>query len=391
MRLARLLLLPLLGGFVGFSTTCSSFNVGGTYSALAADPAQIVDAGGQQLRLTRLAQELEHPWSLAFLPDGSMLVTERPGRLRRLDAAGGLDPKPVQGLPTVAARGQGGLLDVLPDPDFAANQIIYLSFAAPIQNGAATRVARARLVGDQLVDTKILLTAGPIGTTTRHFGSRLAIDADGKLLVTAGDRGEMARAQDMADMAGKIFRIERDGGIPADNPFLADPKAAPAIMAYGVRNAQGMAINPWTGAAWYHEHGARGGDEVNILVPGANYGWPLVTHGVDYSGLPIGSGKTRPGVTDPVHVWVPSIAPSGMAFYDSEAIPGWRGSLLVGALAGNMLVRLELDGDKVTKEHRLLEGRLGRIRDVRTGPDGAVYLLTDSSDGALWRLSAEGG
>ena len=315
-----------------------------------------------------------------------MLVTERPGRLRLIDEAGRLDPRPIDGVPHVWARGQGGLLDVALPPDFATSRLVYLAYAAPLGNGAATRVARGRLDGHRLADLEVVLTADPPGSGGRHFGSRLVFGRDGKLYVSTGDRGEMDRAQKLDDLAGTILRIEPDGRIPDDNPFVGRAGVRPEIWAYGIRNAQGLATNPWTGELWEHEHGARGGDEVNIIEKGANYGWPLVTHGVDYSGLPIGRGKTMPGVVDPIWVWTPSIAPSGMAFYDSDRIPGWRGSLLVGALAAQMLVRLELDGRKVVKEHRLLQYEIGRIRDVRMGPDGLVYLLTDAVDGALWRL-----
>lgn len=223
-------------------------------------------------------------------------------------------------------------------------------------------------------------------TGGRHFGSRLVFARDGRLFVSTGDRGEMERAQKLDDLAGKILRIEADGRVPADNPFVGRPNARPEIWAYGIRNAQGLSLHPATGELWEHEHGPRGGDEVNVIEPGANYGWPLVTHGIDYTGLPIGYGKTMPGVVDPIWVWVPSIAPSGMAFYDAPAIPSWRGSLFVGALAGQMLVRLELDGRRVVREQRLLVGEIGRIRDVRVGPDGALYLLEDAANGAVWRF-----
>lgn len=388
---AALLALPLLAGFVSFGTTCNGFQVGAGTTSLAAEPARIVEAEGRKLELRRIAGPLENPWGMAFLPDGGILVTERPGRLRLVDAAGRLDPQPVAGVPPVWARGQGGLLDVALAPDFATSRLVYLSYAAPVEGGAATRVARARLGEGGLAGLEVVLTAGPAGTTGRHFGSRLVFGRDGKLYVSSGERGQMERAQRLDDLAGKILRIEPDGRVPIDNPFLGRAGVRPEIWAYGIRNAQGMALHPTTGELWEHEHGARGGDEVNVIERGANYGWPLVTHGVDYSGLPIGRGKTMPGVTDPLHTWVPSIAPSGMAFYTGERIPGWKGSLLVGALAGEMLVRLELDGRRVVREHRLLEDEIGRIRDVREGPDGLVYLLTDAAAGGLWRLGPAGG
>jgi glucose/arabinose dehydrogenase len=378
--------LPTLAVFGSFATSCGGVQVGVGASALAAEGVERLRIDGSAFELVRLAGPLEHPWGLAFLPDGGMLVTERPGRLRLIDEAGRLDPRPIEGVPRVWARGQGGLLDVALPPDFATSRLVYLAYAAPVGNGAATRVARGRLDGHRLADLEVLLTADPPGSGGRHFGSRLVFGRDGKLYVSTGDRGEMDRAQKLDDLAGTILRIEPDGRIPDDNPFVGRAGVRPEIWAYGIRNAQGLAVNPWTGELWEHEHGARGGDEVNIIEKGANYGWPLVTHGVDYSGLPIGRGKTMPGVVDPIWVWTPSIAPSGMAFYDSDRIPGWKGSLLVGALAAQMLVRLELDGRKVVKEHRLLQYEIGRIRDVRMGPDGLVYLLTDATDGALWRL-----
>ncbi len=378
--------LPTLAVFGSFATSCGGVQVGVGASALAAEGGERLRIDGSAFELVRLAGPLEHPWGLAFLPDGRMLVTERPGRLRLIDEAGRLDPRPIEGVPRVWARGQGGLLDVALPPDFATSRLVYLAYAAPVGNGAATRVVRGRLDGHRLADLQVLLTADPPGSGGRHFGSRLVFGRDGKLYVSTGDRGEMDRAQKLDDLAGTILRIEPDGRIPEDNPFVGRAGARPEIWAYGIRNAQGLAVNPWTGELWEHEHGARGGDEVNVVEKGANYGWPLVTHGVDYSGLPIGRGKTMPGVVDPIWVWTPSIAPSGMAFYDSDRIPGWKGSLLVGALAAQMLVRLELDGRKVVTEHRLLQYEIGRIRDVRMGPDGLVYLLSDAADGALWRL-----
>jgi len=378
--------LPTLAVFGSFATSCGGMQVGVGARALAAEGGERLRIDGSALELVRLAGPLEHPWGMAFLPGGGMLVTERPGRLRLIDEAGRLDPRPIDGVPRVWARGQGGLLDVALPPDFATSRLVYLAYAAPLGNGAATRVARGRLDGHRLADLEVVLTADPPGSGGRHFGSRLVFGRDGKLYVSTGDRGEMDRAQKLDDLAGTILRIEPDGRIPDDNPFVGRAGVRPEIWAYGIRNAQGLATNPWTGELWEHEHGARGGDEVNIIEKGANYGWPLVTHGVDYSGLPIGRGKTMPGVVDPIWVWTPSIAPSGMAFYDSDRIPGWKGSLLVGALAAQMLVRLELDGRKVVKEHRLLQYEIGRIRDVRMGPDGLVYLLTDAVDGALWRL-----
>lgn len=335
-------------------------------------------------RLRRLVGGLAHPWSLAFLPDGRLLVTERDGRLRLVER-GRLVERPVEGVPEVVAGGQGGLLDVALDPAFTANGLIYLSYAGATPQGAATHVLRARLDGARLRDGQIVLVGGA-SRTGRHFGSRLAFGRDGLLHVSLGDRGEMARAQDLGDLVGKIARIAGDGAVPPDNPFVGRAGARPEIFAYGVRNPQGLALDPRTDALWEQEHGPRGGDEVNLLRAGANYGWPLVTHGVDYSLLPIGEGKEKPGIEPPRHVWVPSIAPSGMAFYDGDAFPDWRGSLLVGALKDELLVRLTLDGERILAEERLLRGEIGRIRDVRVGPDGLVYLLNDEPEGGVWRL-----
>jgi glucose/arabinose dehydrogenase len=327
---------------------------------------------------------LEHPWSVAFLPDGDLLITERAGRLRRV-RGGVLDPEPVAGVPEVYASGQGGLLDVVLDPDFADNRLIYLSYAARGAGGAGTRVARARLGAGGLEDLEVIFE----GLTTsggRHFGSRLGFDPQGYLFVTLGERGESDHAQVLADLAGKVVRLHPDGRVPDDNPFLGRADAAPEVFSYGHRNPQGLAVHPGTGAVWIEEHGPRGGDEVNVVTAGTNYGWPVITHGRAYSGLPIGEGSEKADMAQPVHYWVPSISPSGMAFYQGEAFPQWQGDLFVGALSGELLARLELDGEQVTQEERLLEDVLGRIRDVRVGPDGYLYLLTDYGEGALWRL-----
>jgi glucose/arabinose dehydrogenase len=341
-------------------------------------------AGDQPFRLTEVTGGLEHPWALAFLPDGRLLVTERDGRLRVIEN-GELVQRPIEGVPGVVARGQGGLLDVALDPRFAENEILYLSYAGATPQGAATHVLRARLDGERLVDGRVILVGGA-SDTGRHFGSRLAFGRDGLLYVSLGERGQRDRAQDLSDLVGKIARITADGAIPPDNPFVGREGVRPEIYAYGVRNPQGMVLNPWTGVMWEQEHGPRGGDEVNVLRAGANYGWPVITHGIDYTFLPIGEGKAKPGMEQPLHVWVPSIAPSGMAFYDADAFPAWRGSLFVGALKDELLVRLELDGNRIVREERLLEGEIGRIRDVRVGPDGLVYLLNDEARGGLFRI-----
>jgi aldose sugar dehydrogenase len=332
-----------------------------------------------------VAAGLEHPWGMAFLPNGDVLITERPGRLRLL-RDGVLDPAPIAGVPEVYASGQGGLLDVALDPEFAANDLIYLSYAAPGAGGNSTRVLRARLGEGRLEDPQVIFAALPLVSSSKHFGSRLVFDRQGHLFITVGERGQDDRAQDLADLNGSVIRLRSDGSVPEDNPFVGSNDARPEIFSYGHRNPQGMAIHPTTGAVWTHEHGPRGGDEVNVIRPGVNYGWPVITHGIDYSGLPIGEGKAKPGMAQPLHYWVPSIAPSGMAFYTGDAFPDWRGDLFVGALKDKLLARLELDGERVVAEERLLEGTIGRIRDVETGPDGFLYLLTDERDGGLYRL-----
>jgi aldose sugar dehydrogenase len=340
-------------------------------------------------RVVPVATGLEHPWGMAFLPGGDILITERPGRLRIL-RAGVLEPEPIAGVPPVYASGQGGLLDVALDPEFASNRVIYLSYAAAGDGGYSTKVARARLGVGRLENLEVIFTAEPLARSSHHFGSRLAFDAGGHLFITVGERGRGERAQDLGDLNGSVIRLNPDGSVPEDNPFVGTAGARPEIFSYGHRNPQGLAIHPESGIPWLHEHGAQGGDEVNIVRPGANYGWPVITYGIDYSGAPIGEGTHKEGMAQSIHYWVPSIAPSGMAFYGGDPFPEWRGDLFVGALAGELLARLELDGERVVAEERLLEGEIGRIRDVRVGPDGYLYLLTDESDGALYRLEPAG-
>lgn len=342
------------------------------------------------LRAVTVTAGLDHPWGLAFLPGGDLLVTERPGRLRRV-AGGRLQPAAIGGLPDIAAAGQGGLLDVALHPDFARNHLVYLTYAARGPGGVGTEVARGRLDRDRLSGLEVLFRAEPKSGGGRHFGSRLRFLPDGTFVVTLGDRGDMDRAQDLGDHAGSTIRLRDDGTVPPDNPFVARPGARPEIFTYGNRNVQGLAVHPGTGVPWAHEHGPQGGDEVNVLVAGANYGWPVITYGVNYGiGTKIGEGTHKPGMVQPVHYWDPSIAPSGMDFYTGDRFPGWRGNLFVGALKFRLLVRLELDGERVVHEERMLEGDLGRIRDVRNGPDGFLYLLTDESDGAIVRLEPAG-
>jgi glucose/arabinose dehydrogenase len=353
-------------------------------------PDAVVRSEQATFRVVPVASGLEHPWGMAFLPDGSVLVTERPGRLRRV-RDGVLDPEPIEGVPEVYASGQGGLLDVALDPAFASNRTIYLSYAAEGDGGNSTRVARARLGDGRLEDLEVIFIALPLVPSSKHFGSRLAFDPEGLLFITVGERGQGERAQDLGDHNGSVIRLYPDGSVPEDNPFVGTAGARPEIFSYGHRNPQGLAIHPQTGIPWLHEHGARGGDEVNVVRPGVNYGWPVITYGIDYSGAPIGEGTHKDGMAQPIHYWVPSIAPSGMAFYDGQAFPEWQGDLFVGALRAELLVRLELDGERVVEEERLLEGALGRIRDVAVGPDGYLYLLTDESNGGLYRLEPAAG
>ena len=343
-------------------------------------------------RSVTVTEGLEYPWGLAFLPDGRMLVTERPGRLRLVSADGRLDPRPVGGVPAVAAVGQGGLLDVALHPDFARNGWIYLSYAAQGPGGYGTEVARGRLEGQALRDIQVVFSMRPKTTTGHHFGSRLVFDRKGYLYITLGDRGDMERAQRLDDHAGSVIRLHDDGRVPADNPFVARQGALPEKFTLGNRNIQGAALHPVTGEVWAHEHGPQGGDEINIIRAGTNYGWPVITYGRNYGiGTRIGEGTEKPGMAQPLWQWTPSIAPSGMAFYTGDKFPAWRGNLFVGALRGQMLVRLELDGSRVLREERLLEGQLGRIRDVRNGPDGLLYLLTDEARGRIVRIEPGAG
>lgn len=339
------------------------------------------------VRVQTVARGLEHPWGLAFLPDGRMLVTERPGRLRIVGGDGRLS-EPLAGVPEVLARGQGGLLDVALDPRFAATRLVYLSYAEPGEGGTAgTAVARGQLGEGRLEDVRVIYRQQPKVGGGNHFGSRLVFARDGTLFVTQGDRyAYRDRAQDLSVGFGKIVRINPDGSVPPDNPFVGRAGARPEIWSYGHRNVQGAALHPETGQLWTVEHGARGGDELNRPEAGKNYGWPVITYGVDYSGARIGEGTAKPGMEQPVYYWDPVIAPSGMTFYTGEALSDWKGSLFIGSLRSALLVRLTLEGGRVTREERYLADLRERIRDVRQGPDGLLYLLTDSSDGRILRV-----
>lgn len=335
------------------------------------------------LTLTPVAEDLEHPWGLAFLPDGRLLVTERAGRLRYV-GTDGKKSAPLSGLPAIRVDGQGGLLDLVLDPDFTSNRRIYFSFNEPGADGSGTAVARAILGEESLQQVEVIFRQQPKVKSGHHFGGRLVFARDGQLFVTLGDRGGYRdNAQTLDTHIGKIIRIRPDGSVPADNPYVNTQGALDVIWSYGHRNIQGAALHPQTGLLWTHEHGPRGGDEINIARAGLNYGWPVITYGVEYTGGRIGP-PGKEGMEQPLHYWVPSIAPSGMAFYTGTLIPAWQNHLLVGALKFQQLVRLELDGEQVRHEERIDIGR--RVRDVKQGPDGAIYLLTDHPDGEILRL-----
>ena len=381
---------PVRPAFAGLVSIALAVVLSGCATPSTAQPAGpvVVRTERASVEVTTFASGLEFPWGLAFMPDGRMLVTERPGRLRIVAADGSLSA-PVEGVPPVFARGQGGLLDVAVSPGFASDRTVFLSYAEPTEIGARTAVARAVLDGGTLRDLKVIFRQRPDAPGAYHFGSRLAFDRQGRLFVTMGDRFSLRdRAQDLGSTLGKVVRIEPDGSIPRDNPFVSRAGALPEIWSYGHRNVQGAALHPGTGRLWTHEHGPQGGDELNVTRAGANHGWPVITFGREYGlGTKIGEGTERADVAAPLTHWTPSIAPSGMAFYTGDAFPAWRGQLLVGALAFRSLYRIELDGEKVVGQERMLESLGKRIRDVRVGPDGLVYLLTDDPEGAILRLS----
>ena len=347
-------------------------------------------AGGLEVR--SFARGLVNPWSLAFLPDGKMLVTERPGRMRIVSTEGQLSP-PLKGVPDVWASGQGGLLDVIADKAFAQNKTIFFCFAERTGGGGRTAIARARLNDGlgRLDDTKIIFRQEGPPSSGNHYGCRIAQADDGNLFVTLGEHFSYRDlAQELGNHLGKLIRITPDGSAAPGNPFIGRAGAKPEIWSYGHRNGQGLAINPASGELWEIEHGPRGGDEVNIIGKGKNYGWPVIGYGIDYSGAKIHDSTAKDGMEQPVKYWVPSIAPSGMLFYTGKLFPKWSGSLFTGALAGTLLVRLQLNGNAVTGEERLLQNLHERIRDVRQGPDGALWLLTDSSSGRILRVAPSG-
>ncbi len=337
-------------------------------------------------RVETLAKGLEFPWSLAFLPDGRMLVTERAGRLRVI-ADGKLLPDAIGGLPPIYVSGQAGLFEVLPDPDFARNQLLFLSFAHGNSRANHTRIVRARLDGNALKEVTPIFTVKPAKQGDAHFGARMAWLGDGTLVMGTGDGfNYREKAQKLDNHLGKIIRIRKDGLVPEDNPFVNDKKALPEIYSLGHRNVQGLFFDVQTGKLYAHEHGPRGGDEVNLIEPGRNYGWPLITYGVDYSGAIISPFTEKPGLEQPLLYWVPSIAPAGMTLYRGALFPQWNGNLLVSALAGQKVQRIELNNGKVGQQF-VLFGELGtRLRDIRTGPDGAIYMLTDKAFGRVLKV-----
>lgn len=369
---------------------------GDSQPAAAAKPAPAQPPAARALssalgniQVSVLAQGLDHPWGLALLPEGGFLVTERSGQLRRVGADGAISA-PLAGVPKVFAEGQGGLLDVVLAPDFATSQRIYLSYAEPGDNGTAgTAVATATLGADALTEVKVIYRQEPKLEGPNHFGSRLAFDGQGHVFISQGERNHRPTSQELGKLQGKLVRLNLDGSVPQDNPFIGQADARPEIWSYGHRNMQGLAIDPRTGKLWESEHGPRGGDEINLPQPGRNYGWPIITHGINYSGLPIpeAQGREKAGLEQPYHVWEKSPGLSGMAFYTGHAGSPWNDSLFLGSLAERNLIRLSLKGDAIVSEERLLNEIGERVRDVRVGPDGSVYVLTDENDGKLLRLT----
>jgi glucose/arabinose dehydrogenase len=352
----------------------------------------LVESEQEDFRVITLVDGLDHPWSLAFLPDGDMLVSERAGQLRYIDD-GQLRPEPITGLPDVYVSGQGGLLGLALHPDFDENRWVYYAYSAGNRRANHTSLSRARLSedGTALTEQEILFQVNFEKQRGFHFGGRILFNPDGTLLLSLGD-GSMYlnEAQNLGNHLGSVVRLNDDGSVPFDNPFVSARLAQPEIFTYGHRNVQGLARNPATGSLWAHEHGPYGGDEINILSPGRNYGWPLITYGIDYDGTPISELTAADGLEQPIWYWVPSIAPSGMEFYQGEAFPRWNGDVFVGTLRGQQLVRYEIDGDRIQSEEVLLAGYGARIREVQTGPDGLLYLLTDDRNGRLLQLSPAG-
>ena len=376
------------------ATLCATSLLSVAFTAHADAPRTFASETGT-ITATPVVEGLQHPWALAFLPNQQgILITERPGNLRVVRPAGKLSA-PLSGVPQVWAKGQGGLLDVVLSPSFAEDRLVYVSYAegGGEDGKAGTTVGRGRLSDDltRLSNFEVIFRQEPKLSTGNHFGSRLVFDRDGYLFIALGENNQRPTSQDLDKLQGKVVRIYPDGRVPADNPFVGQEGVRPEIWSYGHRNQQGATLNPWTGTLWSHEHGPKGGDEINLIERGKNYGWPLATHGIDYSSQPISEarGKTAEGTTGPHHVWEKSPGISGMAFYDAQRFKPWQHNLFIGALADKDLIRLQLDGDKVVHEERLLGGLNARIRDVRQGPDGYLYVLTDESNGALYRIGLQ--
>ncbi|VVN08484.1 Aldose sugar dehydrogenase YliI [Pseudomonas fluorescens] len=373
------------------ATVCASALITAAAPVFAASTQELQSEQGT-LEVTRVVKGLDHPWALAFLPDQQgMLVTERPGKLRVISAQG-KSSAPIEGVPKVWAKGQGGLLDVVLSPDFKQDRTVYLSYAEGGGAGdkAGTAVGRGQLSEDlkTLNNFKVIFRQEPKLSVGNHFGSRLVFDRDGYLFIVLGENNDRPTAQDLDKLQGKVVRIFPDGKVPDDNPFVGQSGIRPEIWSYGQRNPQGAALNPWTGVLWENEHGPRGGDEINIIERGKNYGWPTATHGINYSGQPIpeASGKTAEGTVAPHHVWEKSPGLSGMAFYDADRFKPWQHNVFIGALVSQELIRLQFDGDRVVHEERLMGELNKRIRDVRQGPDGYLYVLTDDADGELLKV-----
>ena len=342
-----------------------------------------VNSDRESFQLIQVTGNLVHPWGMDFLPDGDILITELRGKLFRY-TSGSLSE--VTGIPDVAAVGQGGLLDIAVHPDFTVNQLVYFTYSTRFDGGAGTALGRGRLEGNRLRNTKEIFRMNKASSTGHHFGSRIVFGPEGYIYMSIGDRGERNRAQDTQDHAGSVLRLRDDGSPTPDNPWREEERAVPELFTIGHRNIQGMAVHPRTGRIWTHEHGPRGGDEINILTAGKNYGWPLISYGDEYgSGRPVGP-NSAPGLEQPLLYWKPSIAPSGMTFYTGDHFPGWEGDLFAGALAGQHLRRVRIRNGSVTEEEILLQGAIGRIRDVSLGPDGKLYLLTDERNGGLFRI-----
>lgn len=338
------------------------------------------------LKATPVTTGLDHPWSMAFLPDGEVIISERSGSLRRV-VNGKLIANEIDGVPYIQQHGQGGLMGLAIHPNFAKNRWLYLAYSGQDERGFSTHLARGRYQDGKLTQVQDLFAATPKSMSRAHFGGRVLFDKQGYLYLTLGDRGRRQNSQNASNHAGSVIRLHDDGRVPNDNPFVSINNLKPEIYSFGHRNIQGAAIHPVTGHLWTHEHGPKGGDELNLVKPGANYGWPIITYGKEYSGGKVGDGlKQKPGLQQPLYYWDPSIAPSGMTFVSGDKYPQWQGDVLVGALKFQLIAHLKLNGNQVTQETRHLEGDIGRIRDIQQAPDGFIYLLTDESNGGLYRL-----